>query len=169
MHSRDLRYNPLGIRKITGNILGPLWISGRTYGGYRSSGGNGNSNSGGHRYADGLLPPPGGTITRPSSGFQFGNQLYASPTLIVEGIPADCTAREAEHIFRLCNTGWETLHVKKIPTRPGASQVYTVTYDDKNCAAAALKVLNGYDFDRSRPNLYRLRVEFGHLPGRRGI
>lgn len=86
-----------------------------------------------------------------------------SDTLTVKGIPGDCSAREASHIFRVFR-GWKGLKLYQTSTGPPGTLDSTVTFENATCAQGASKVLKGYAFDLNKPYDYRLSVEFGPSP-----
>lgn len=102
--------------------------------------------------APGLLPPD------------------ASPTLYVEGIPADCKRREAAHIFRPFIGYKEVRLVQKEARRPGGDPLVLcfVDFVDARCAATALEALQGYKLDETVRDSPSLRLQFARVPGPRG-
>ncbi|XP_057861022.2 RNA-binding protein 2 isoform X2 [Cryptomeria japonica] len=67
----------------------------------------------------------------------------ASNTLFVEGLPTDCTRREAAHVFRPFIGFKEVRLVQKEPKRPGGDPLVLcfVDFADARCAATALEAL----------------------------
>jgi len=94
----------------------------------------------------------------------------ASNTLFVEGLPADCTRREAAHIFRPFIGFKEVRLVQKEPRRPGGDPLVLcfVDFTDARCAATALEALQGYKFDETDRESTGLRLQFARFPGPRG-
>ena len=94
----------------------------------------------------------------------------ASNTLFVEGLPTDCTRREAAHIFRPFIGFKEVRLVQKEPKRPGGDPLVLcfVDFADARCAATALEALQGYKFDESDRESSALRLQFARFPGPRG-
>eukprot|EP01018_Ginkgo_biloba_P007408 Gb_18526 [translate_table: standard] len=77
----------------------------------------------------------------------------ASNTLFVEGLPTDCTRREAAHIFRPFIGFKEVRLVQKEPKRPGGDPLVLcfVDFADARCAATALEALQEGFFNRLCP------------------
>eukprot|EP00249_Psilotum_nudum_P017066 c26139_g1_i3 orf=256-954(+) len=71
--------------------------------------------------------------------------LDASPTLYVEGLPNDCTRREASHVFRPFVGFKEVRLVNREPKRVGGEKLLLcfVDFVDAKCAAIALEALQG--------------------------
>lgn len=101
--------------------------------------------------APGLLPPD------------------ASATLFVEGLPSDCTRREAAHIFRPFIGFKEVRLVRKDAKRPGGDQLVLcfVDFTDPRCAATAFEALQGYKFDETNQESDSLRLQYARFPGPR--
>ncbi|KAH9320945.1 hypothetical protein KI387_015584, partial [Taxus chinensis] len=94
----------------------------------------------------------------------------ASNTLFVEGLPTDCTRREAAHIFRPFIGFKEVRLVQKEPKRPGGEPLVLcfVDFVDARCAATALEALQGYKFDETDRESSGLKLQFARFPGPRG-
>lgn len=94
----------------------------------------------------------------------------ASNTLFVEGLPADCTRREAAHIFRPFIGFKEVRLVQKEARRPGGDPLVLcfVDFSDARCAATALEALQGYKFDQTDRESSGLKLQFARFPGPRG-
>ncbi|KAL2651785.1 hypothetical protein R1flu_019913 [Riccia fluitans] len=90
----------------------------------------------------------------------------ASSTLFVDGLPLDCSRREAAHIFRPFIGFKEVRLVHKDAKRV---VLCFVEFADARCAATALEALQGYKFDETDPDSYALRLSFARHPGPRGI
>ncbi|BBM99175.1 hypothetical protein MPTK1_1g19350 [Marchantia polymorpha subsp. ruderalis] len=89
----------------------------------------------------------------------------ASSTLFVDGLPLDCSRREAAHIFRPFIGFKEVRLVHKDAKRV---VLCFVEFADARCAATALEALQGYKFDETDPDSYALRLSFARHPGPRG-
>ncbi|KAH8971786.1 hypothetical protein BDL97_02G160600 [Sphagnum fallax] len=89
----------------------------------------------------------------------------ASSTLFVDGLPQDCTRREAAHIFRPFIGFKEVRLVHKDAKRV---VLCFVEFADPRCAATALEALQGYKFDETDHDSYALRLTFARHPGPRG-
>ncbi|XP_002990011.2 RNA-binding protein 1 [Selaginella moellendorffii] len=94
----------------------------------------------------------------------------ASATLFVDGLPIDCTRREAAHIFRPFIGFKEVRVVHKDAKRAVGEKIVLcfVEFADPRCAATALEALQGYKFDENDPDSYVLRLTFARYPGPRG-
>eukprot|EP00244_Chara_vulgaris_P013147 TRINITY_DN731_c0_g1_i5.p1 TRINITY_DN731_c0_g1~~TRINITY_DN731_c0_g1_i5.p1 ORF type:complete len:294 (-),score=59.57 TRINITY_DN731_c0_g1_i5:693-1574(-) len=94
----------------------------------------------------------------------------ACSTLYVDGIPIDCSKREAAHIFRpfIGFQGLRLVH-KESKKQGGGEKIVLcfVEFTNIQCAATALEALQGYKFDESDPESYVLRVSFAKHPGPR--
>ncbi|KAJ7543895.1 hypothetical protein O6H91_09G057500 [Diphasiastrum complanatum] len=93
----------------------------------------------------------------------------ASSTLYVDGLPLDCTRREAAHIFRPF-IGFKDLRVLHREGKRSGDKVVLcfVEFADARCAATALQALQDYKFDESDKDSYLLRISFARNPGPRG-
>lgn len=90
----------------------------------------------------------------------------ASPTLFVEGLPSDCTRREAAHVFRPFFGFKEVRLVRKDGKRSGSPLVLCfVDFHDAQHAANALEALQGYKFDETSQDSDALRLQFARLSG----
>ncbi|KAI5075584.1 hypothetical protein GOP47_0009660 [Adiantum capillus-veneris] len=90
----------------------------------------------------------------------------ASPTLFVEGLPSDCTRREAAHVFRPFFGFKEVRLVRKEGKRSGSPIVLCfVDFHDAQHAANALEALQGYKFDEMSRESETLRLQFARSPG----
>jgi len=94
----------------------------------------------------------------------------ASSTLFVDGLPQDCSRREAAHIFRPFIGFKEVRLVHKDAKRADGGKVVLcfVEFADARCAATALEALQGYKFDEADHESYALRLTFARHPGPRG-
>lgn len=94
----------------------------------------------------------------------------ASNTLFVEGLPTDCTRREAAHVFRPFIGFKEVRLVQKESKRPGGDPTVLcfVDFADARCAATALEALQGYKFDETERDSSGLKLQFARFPGPRG-
>ncbi|KAH8973098.1 hypothetical protein BDL97_01G027200 [Sphagnum fallax] len=94
----------------------------------------------------------------------------ASSTLFVDGLPQDCSRREAAHIFRPFIGFKEVRLVHKDAKRVDGGKVVLcfVEFADARCAATALEALQGYKFDETDHDSYALRLTFARHPGPRG-
>ena len=94
----------------------------------------------------------------------------ASNTLFVEGLPTNCTRREAAHIFRPFVGFKEVRLVNKEPKHPGGEPLVLcfVDFANASCAATALEALQGYKFDENERDSTSLRLQFARFPGPRG-
>eukprot|EP00249_Psilotum_nudum_P017067 c26139_g2_i1 orf=211-963(+) len=94
----------------------------------------------------------------------------ASPTLFVEGLPNDCTLREASHVFRPFVGFKEVRLVNREPKRPGGEKLLLcfVDFVDAKCAAIALEALQGYKFDEKTRESSSLKLQFARFSGPRG-
>ncbi|KAG9452649.1 hypothetical protein H6P81_005553 [Aristolochia fimbriata] len=93
----------------------------------------------------------------------------ASNTLFVEGLPPNCTRREASHIFRPFVGFEEVRLVTKESRHPGGAPIVLcfVDFSSASNAAMALDVLQGYKFDEQDRNSAVLRLQFARFPGPR--
>ncbi|XP_077243105.1 RNA-binding protein 2-like [Tasmannia lanceolata] len=91
----------------------------------------------------------------------------ASNTLFVEGLPADCTRREASHIFRPFVGFREVRLVKKESRHSGGEPLVLcfVDFSTPNHAAVAMDALQGYKFDEHDRDSAFLRLQFARFPG----
>ncbi|KAJ7544190.1 hypothetical protein O6H91_09G068600 [Diphasiastrum complanatum] len=94
-----------------------------------------------------------------------------SPTLFVDGLPADCSRREAAHIFRPF-MGFKTVRVvhkfvKRLLKEPDARKLVLgyVDFTDSKCAATAMQALEGYKFDENDPDSSTLKFSFARPLG----
>eukprot|EP00249_Psilotum_nudum_P004553 c18065_g1_i1 orf=566-1309(-) len=94
----------------------------------------------------------------------------ATSTLFVEGIPTDCSRREAAHIFRPFIGFKEVRLVQKDPKRPGGEKLVLcfVEFTDPRFAAITLEALQGYKFDESDRDSPALKLQFARVLGPRG-
>eukprot|EP00250_Pteridium_aquilinum_P000586 c10679_g1_i1 orf=694-1500(-) len=93
----------------------------------------------------------------------------ASPTLFVEGLPSDCSRREAAHVFRPFYGFKEVRLVRKEGKRSGSDLVLCfVDFTDAQHAANAREALQGYKFDEMNRESESLRLQFARSPGPRG-
>jgi len=121
-----------------------------------------NNNRGGFPMAADISPfyshfPP--SPTAPFSPFgphlnPFNNSPLpadSSNVLFVEGLPYDCSAREAAHIFRQWS-GYQSLRVVPKESKTNPSRVFNlcfVEFDNKYQATLALHNLQGYRMDKN--------------------
>lgn len=92
----------------------------------------------------------------------------ATHTLYVEGLPADCTRREAAHIFRPFLGFKEVRLVRKEGKRDGDQFVLCfVDFLDPKSASIALEALQGYKFDETDRDSHSLRLQYSRFPGSR--
>lgn len=93
----------------------------------------------------------------------------ASNTLFVEGLPANCTRREASHIFRPFVGFREVRLVNKESKHPGGDTFVLcfVDFVAPSQAAVALDALQGYSLDEHDPEAGRLKLQFARFPGPR--
>ncbi|CAM6127904.1 unnamed protein product [Calypogeia fissa] len=89
----------------------------------------------------------------------------AASTLFVDGLPLDCSRREAAHIFRPFIGFKEVRLVHKDAKRV---VLCFVEFADARCAATALEALQGYKFDETDQESYALRLSFARHAGPRG-
>eukprot|EP00850_Spirogloea_muscicola_P023873 SM000398S15215 [mRNA] locus=s398:19300:20975:- [translate_table: standard] len=102
----------------------------------------------------------------------------AAPTLFIDGLPPDCSRREAAHIFRPFIGYKEVRLVLKDARRGGVGDKIAlcfVEFEDAACASTALEALQGkfqksagYRFDEEDPRSPVLRLTFARKPGPRG-
>lgn len=106
-------------------------------------------------------PPP---AHRSPQGCGGGGHGEPTNALFVAGLPADCSHREAAHIFRPF-PGFLGLRVKE-GARGGP--LAFVDFDSSNAALVCLRAVDGYRVD-GRPEVEatapRLRVDFAKAPG----
>lgn len=103
----------------------------------------------------------------------------ASNTLFVEGVPSNCTSREAAHIFRpfrgfkevrLVNKSKEA---KKSDGGKGGEEASVVVvlcfveFDNPECAATAMEALQGYRFDENDRDSPSLKLQFSRFSNAR--
>ncbi|KAI5056456.1 hypothetical protein GOP47_0028274 [Adiantum capillus-veneris] len=94
----------------------------------------------------------------------------ASHTLFVEGLPSDCTRREAAHIFRPFFGFKEVRLVRKEGKRSGSPLVLCfVDFHDAQHAANALEALQGYKFDETSLDSETLRLQFARSLGPQAV
>lgn len=92
----------------------------------------------------------------------------ATHTLYVEGLPADCSRREAAHIFRPFLGFKEVRLVRKEGKRDGDQFVLCfVDFTDPKSASIALEALQGYKFDETVRESPSLRLQYSRYPGSR--
>ncbi|MCO5597403.1 hypothetical protein L7F22_051479 [Adiantum nelumboides] len=92
----------------------------------------------------------------------------ATHTLYVEGLPADCTRREAAHIFRPFLGFQEVRLVRKEGKRDGDQFILCfVDFLDPKSASVALEALQGYKFDENDRESPVLRLQYSRYPGSR--
>eukprot|EP00244_Chara_vulgaris_P011125 TRINITY_DN537_c0_g1_i1.p1 TRINITY_DN537_c0_g1~~TRINITY_DN537_c0_g1_i1.p1 ORF type:complete len:277 (+),score=52.60 TRINITY_DN537_c0_g1_i1:148-978(+) len=94
----------------------------------------------------------------------------ASATLYVEGVPADCSKREAAHIFRPF-IGFQGLRlVHRESKRESGDKIVLcfVEFVNPQCAATAMDALQGYKFDEAEAgDSHVLRLDFARHAGPR--
>jgi len=111
----------------------------------------GHSGQGGHNYGYGG-PPPYEAPPLPHD---------ASPTLYVEGLPADATEREVAHIFRRFEgQGYQSIRMFPKEGKNG-SQLFLcfVEFDHPHAANHAMQTTQGYRFDR-KSEASALKISF---------
>ena len=99
----------------------------------------------------------------------------ASSTLFVEGVPSDCSCREAAHIFRHFRGFKEVRLVNKSMEPRNQSQrgagaeasvnvvvLCFVEFDNPKSAATAMDALQGYRLDQSDRDSPSLKLQFAH-------
>ncbi|KAI3471450.1 hypothetical protein Pfo_031051 [Paulownia fortunei] len=82
-------------------------------------------------------------------------------TLVVEGLPAECTRREVSHIFRPF-LGFKDLRLVRRGSRQLGSEPLTLCFAEflsPAHAAAAMDALQGYKFDLYESNSAHLRLQ----------
>eukprot|EP00270_Netrium_digitus_P000617 TRINITY_DN1069_c0_g1_i1.p1 TRINITY_DN1069_c0_g1~~TRINITY_DN1069_c0_g1_i1.p1 ORF type:complete len:293 (+),score=12.01 TRINITY_DN1069_c0_g1_i1:52-879(+) len=89
----------------------------------------------------------------------------ATSTLFIDGLPEDCTRREACHIFRPFIGFKEVRLVHKEGRRGDKITLCFVEFADPRCAATALEALQGYRFDENDRESPTLRLTFARNPG----
>ncbi|XP_042506632.1 RNA-binding protein 1-like isoform X2 [Macadamia integrifolia] len=92
----------------------------------------------------------------------------ASNSLYVEGLPADCTRREASHIFHPF-VGFKDVRlvIRQSKFRYSAKEPYALCFVDFETPAqamTALHALQGYKFDRHDENSAELKLQFARHP-----
>lgn len=104
------------------------------------------------------IPPTGG-----------GADSATEPVLFVDGLPLNCTTREAAHIFRPFIGFKEVRVVHKDPKRPGGEKMVLcfVEFTDSKHAAVAREALQGYQIDEQDPSR-TLRISFSRYSSRKG-
>ncbi|KAJ4798101.1 RNA-binding protein 2 [Rhynchospora pubera] len=91
-----------------------------------------------------------------------------SNILFVDGLPTDCTRREVTHLFRPFAGFKDIKIVHKEPRRRGEKGhvLCFVEFADAKHAGAALKILNGYQFDLKKPEVGSITIHFAKFPFR---
>uniref|UniRef100_A0A1D1YZD7 RNA-binding protein with multiple splicing 2 n=1 Tax=Anthurium amnicola TaxID=1678845 RepID=A0A1D1YZD7_9ARAE len=91
-----------------------------------------------------------------------------SSMLFVDGLPNDCSRREAAHLFRPFIGFKEIKVIHKEPRRSGdkARVLCFVEFNDAKCARTALEALQGYKFDDKTPDALALRIQSVKFPFR---
>lgn len=99
-----------------------------------------------------------------------GADSAREPVLFIDGLPLECTVREAAHIFRPFIGFKEVRVVHKEPKRPGGekSVLCFVEFTDLRHAAIAREALQGYKIDEHDPNSGNLRISFSLYSSRKG-
>lgn len=99
-----------------------------------------------------------------------GADSAREPVLFIDGLPLDCTSREAAHIFRPFIGYKEVRIVHKEPKKPGGEKTLLcfVEFNDLRHAAIAREALQGYKFDEQDPNSRTLRISFSLYSSRKG-
>ncbi|XP_051121813.1 RNA-binding protein 2-like isoform X3 [Andrographis paniculata] len=94
---------------------------------------------------------------------------FASSTLFVEGLPANCTRRDVSHIFRPFVGYKEVRLVTKESRHPGGDPLVLcfVDFQSPAHAATAMDALQGYKFDEHDRDSSNLRLQFARYPGAR--
>ncbi|KAL1822308.1 hypothetical protein DCAR_0310136 [Daucus carota subsp. sativus] len=93
----------------------------------------------------------------------------ASPTLYVEGLPANCTRREVAHIFRPF-VGYKEVRLVTKDSRHSGGDPLVLCFVDflsPAHAATAMDALQGYRFDEHDRDSVNLRLQFARYPGAR--
>lgn len=113
---------------------------------------------------------------RPRDEFEYDDPLLtAASTLFVEGLPSDCSRREAAHIFRHFR-GFKELRIvnkSKEPANQGEEETSVnvvlcfVDFENPKCAAAVMEVLQGYRFDKNDRDSPSLKLKFAYPPRNR--
>ena len=114
----------------------------------------------------GLANPPSDHVLPPD----------ASSTLFVEGLPSNCSVREAAHIFRhflgfkevrIVNKSKESRN--KLEVEPSVNVVVLcfVDFDNPKFAATAMEALQGYRMDKDDRDSPSLKLQFAHPPRNR--
>ena len=96
----------------------------------------------------------------------------ASSTLFVEGVPSNCTSREAAHIFRHFR-GFKEVRIVNKCKEPRKAHgdgervvndtvvvLCFVEFDNPKCAATAMASLHGYIFDENDRDSPSLKLQF---------
>ncbi|XP_049369114.1 RNA-binding protein 1-like [Solanum verrucosum] len=93
----------------------------------------------------------------------------ASNTLFIEGLPSDSTRREVAHIFRPFIGYKEVRLVKRDSKYPAEDPLILgfVDFINPECAATALRALQGYIMDEDGIHSTYLRLQFSKFPDRR--
>jgi len=101
---------------------------------------------------------------------QVGADSALEPILFIDGLPLDCTGREAAHIFRPFIGFKEVRVVHKEPKRPGGEKTVLcfVEFADSRHASIAREALQGYKIDEQDPDSQTLRISFSRYSGRKG-
>eukprot|EP01018_Ginkgo_biloba_P030700 Gb_31516 [translate_table: standard] len=109
-------------------------------------------------------------LSRDAEAIHGGTDSATELTVFVDGLPPDCTHREAAHIFRPFIGFKEVRIVHKEPRRPGGEKLVLcfVEFDDARHAATALEALQGYKVDERDPQSAILRISFARYPGPKG-
>lgn len=91
------------------------------------------------------------------------------PVLFIDGLPLDCTSREAAHIFRPFIGFKEVRVVHKEPKKSGGEKTVLcfVEFTDGRHAAIAREALQGYKFDEHDPDSGTLRISFSLYSSRK--
>ncbi|OVA04473.1 RNA recognition motif domain [Macleaya cordata] len=89
-----------------------------------------------------------------------------SSMLFVDGLPKDCTRREAAHLFRPFIGFKDIRVVHKGARRAGdkAMVLCFVEFSDAKCALTAMDALQGYRFDDRKPDSPALKIQFAQFP-----
>ncbi|CAN6903068.1 unnamed protein product [Brassica oleracea] len=146
--------------------------------------GGGMGRPGGGDMGGGVFPPnfgPNGT-----RAFGFGQQdpsrellrlpPDASSTLFVQGLPSNCSMREAAHIFRpfsgykevrLVTKGSKQVRFTSFNLKHYAIVLCFVDFDNPACAATARNALQGYRMDEEERDSKILHIQFSRNPGPR--
>lgn len=97
-----------------------------------------------------------------------GADSASEPVLFIDGLPLDCTRREAAHIFRPFIGFKEVRVVHKEPKRPGGAKTILcfVEFTDSRHAAVAREALQGYKIDEQDPESRTLQISFSRYSSR---